>query len=138
MNKNTHLSEIMTTNLVVANKYNSLSQLAEFFTNFGVHHIPVTDGTIPLGIVSVSDLVRFFSGKMAGDKSLSLSTIEENFNIENIMTKKIYTLSKTDTIEKALETLSESGFQSLLITENGNLVGLVTLKDLVRFANNNW
>ncbi len=138
MNKNTHLSEIMTTNLVVANKNNSLSQLAQFFTNFGVHHIPVTDGSVPVGIVSVSDVVRYFSGKMENNKFLSLSSLEEDFKIENIMTKLVFTLSKTDTVDKAFETLSESGFQSLLITENGNLVGLVTLKDLVRFANNNW
>lgn len=138
MNKNTHLSEIMTTNLVVANKHNSLSQLAEFFTNFGVHHIPVTDGSVPIGIVSVSDMVRFISGKMAENKFLSLSSLEQDFKIESIMTKLVFTLSKTDTVKKALETLSESGFQSLLITENGNLVGLVTLKDLVRFTNNNW
>ncbi|MFZ1527749.1 MAG: CBS domain-containing protein [Ferruginibacter sp.] len=138
MNKNTHLSEIMTTNLVVANKNNSLSQLAQFFTNFGVHHIPVTDGSVPIGIVSVSDLVRFISAKMTENKFLSLTTLEQDFKIESIMTNVVFTLSKNDTVKKALETLSESGFQSLLITENGNLVGLVTLKDLVRFTNNNW
>lgn len=138
MNKNTHLSEIMTSNLIVANKRNSLSQLAEFFTNFGVHHIPVTEGSVPVGIVSVSDLARYISKKMGENKFLSLASLDEDFKIENIMTKLVFTLSKTDTVKKALETLSESGFQSALITENGNLVGLITLKDLVRFTNNNW
>jgi len=44
----------------------------------------------------------------------------------------VYTLSKEDTVKKALDVMKESNIGSVLITEDGSLIGIFTERDMAR------
>jgi CBS domain-containing protein len=51
--------------------------------------------------------------------------------IKEIMTRNVITISPNDTIEKAAQIMTENKIKKLPVVENGKLVGIITLTDIV-------
>lgn len=66
-------SQIMTSNVVVANLNNKFSQVMEFFTTYKVQHLPVAFDDKLLGILSVNDMASYLGNgnvSFSGSKSV--------------------------------------------------------------------
>jgi CBS domain-containing protein len=75
-----------------------------------------------LGILSERDIVR----RAAQDEQVFSCTVRQ------LMTEHVITSSPHDDLESVLRTMTEKHFRHLPIVENGKLVGIVALADLVK------
>jgi CBS domain-containing protein len=81
------------------------------------------DGKSPMGILSERDIVREL-GKQ-GSVCLSLT-------VEKLMTSKLVTCGREDRAESILEKMTEGRFRHMPVLEDGALVGLISLGDVVK------
>ena len=127
------VAAIMTKNVIVAKPENNLLQVVEFFTEFKIQHLPVCrNGSELVGIISVNDVVNFLYKIMTEGKALNESVLKINYTAADIMTAHPVCLPSTADIEQAHEILADGKFQALPICDEGEIVGIVTNKDLVK------
>lgn len=82
-----------------------------------------TDNKTALGILSERDIVREIGKRGAGCLSET---------VESMMTKKLVTCTKSDRADFLLSTMTEGRFRHMPVVEDGEMVGLVTLGDVVK------
>ena len=120
---NEPLSTIMSTKLVTVNKYATLDKVKEVLDTKRYHHVPIVDGTKLVGIITTHDLYRL-------NKPFSEYP---NINVTDVMTDHIATLEPTDKVGAACQVFLENKFHAVPIVQDGELVGLVTSFDLLRY-----
>lgn len=128
------VSSIMTVNPVVANLFHNFSQVLRLFTEFPVHHLPIVDGNNKLiGIISSNDLPKVFMQlcKRTPAVAMDLETIDREINLKDIMTPAPITISSSDKISDAAKIFAEKKFLALPVVDNGTLVGIVSVKDVI-------
>ena len=133
MNKRSPISTLMTKNMIVASLDSKLETVLEFFNTYKVQHLPVTFNNTLIGIVSINDVLDFISSQYLKGTSFSFNDLKNSFNIKEVMTENPTTVKETDSIDSVIKILSTASYQSVLVTNEGNLVGIVTNKDLVKF-----
>lgn len=77
-----------------------------------------------LGVLSERDIVR----KMADIPGRTLQQ-----RVDALMTKDVVTCSPEDGLEKVLTTMTKKRFRHLPVVENGRLLGMITIGDVVHF-----
>lgn len=75
------------------------------------------------GILSERDIVRAVASKGADALTMPISSI---------MTSKVTTCSETYTINQVMEMMTNGRFRHLPVEENGMLVGIISIGDVVR------
>lgn len=83
-----------------------------------------TDGTRAEGILSERDIVRHIGQRGA----VCLTEA-----VEDLMTRKLITCTRTERAEVVLGTMTERRFRHMPVVEDGKLVGLITLGDVVKY-----
>ncbi|MCE0504834.1 MULTISPECIES: CBS domain-containing protein [unclassified Roseivivax] len=81
------------------------------------------DGETALGILSERDIVRELGVQGPG-------CMEEP--VERYMTRKLETCSRGDSAREVLGRMTEGRFRHMPVIENGKMVGLITLGDVVK------
>src|SRR4051794_26698797 len=96
-----------------------LALLAEY--NIGAAVVS-GDGTTVDGIVSERDIVRRLNGNDAalGD------------TVAQIMTSEVHTCEPTSSLDEVCTTMTQGRFRHLPVVENGRLVGIVSIGDIVK------
>lgn len=126
------VEQAMTEKVIVANPMNSFGQVLDFFTRFGIQHLPVVENDEVKGILSIKDVLRFLHDELEKGEALNLNTLNEQFNITEVMTADPICISPEANLVEALEILGRGEFQALPVCENGIIRGIITNKDLVR------
>jgi acetoin utilization protein AcuB len=94
-----------------------------------IHHLPVVEGEDLVGIVSDTDLRKWF---LRGETVDGKGTVSRRIgNVREIMTRDVITMSPGDTIEDALLVLHRRRFGALPVVEGKKLVGIVTKADVL-------
>ncbi len=77
-----------------------------------------------IGIVSERDMVRAFAqhGVSAFQRPLT-----------DVMTRKVMTCSLTDTVSMLMERMTAGKFRHLPVTDNDDLVGIISIGDVVKY-----
>ena len=128
------ISKIMTSNVVTLNRKDSLNTAEMLFKTHKIRHIPVVDKDILLGMLSYSDLLRIsFADAVYEDEETVDTVVYNMFTIEQVMEKKLVSVSSKTTIKEVASILSKKDFRALPITENEKLVGIVTTTDLLNY-----
>ncbi len=137
MKKNAPVSTIMTTNVIKLNVSDSLSKAEKLFKENKIRHIPVMNGNKIIGMLSYTDLLRIsFAETIDEDDQIIDVTVYDVFTIEQVMAKNLICISPDTTIKEAAEILAHREFHALPVTENGNLIGIITTTDLIRYLLN--
>jgi len=95
--------------------------------NEGIQHLPVLQGKQLVGIVSASD-IRDTLGLGSGEP---IDRTKFQQKIYSVMTKKVITVAPEDPIIKAARHFAEGKFGSLPVIEKGEIVGIITIVDLL-------
>ncbi len=139
--------DIMSTDVKTIDPDSSVEEAAEILSNNNISGLPVVEGENLLGIVSESDLI-------VKDKKLhfpdyinviggiiyleSYKKFKEDFKkfvavkVEDLMTKKVVTVSPEDSVEDAATIMSDEDVNRLPVVEDNELVGIITRGDIVR------
>jgi CBS domain-containing protein len=83
-----------------------------------------SDGKSALGILSERDIVREIGRRGAACLSET---------VDQMMTAKLVTCSREDKSDAVLATMTEGRFRHMPVVEDGQMVGLITLGDVVKY-----
>jgi len=134
------VSTIMTTQLVVLNTTDSLEKAERLFKKHRIRHIPVIQAQKRIvGMLSLTDLLRisFADGAYEDEEDIE-TVVYEMFSLSQVMAKNIKTVAPDTTIKEVAELLAKEEFHALPIVDEGNLVGIVTTTDLIKYLLNQY
>jgi CBS domain-containing protein len=127
------VSTIMSTHLIKLNVTDELTKAEVLFKKNKIRHIPVVSGNKIVGMLSYTDLLRIsFADAVEEDEVIDVM-VYNLFTIEQVMTKKLTTISPETSIKEAAEILSTKEFHALPVVENDLLVGILTTTDVIKY-----
>lgn len=83
--------------------------------------VVVTEGGVPIGIFTERDVLK----RVAGNDELL------DAPISGVMTHDPVLLRETDTVAVALNKMGDGGFRHIPLMDEGRLVGMVTVRDVI-------
>ncbi len=118
------ISEYMARNVKTISVEATLKELSQSFIDQGVSALLVTDGDDYVGIVS--------------DKRLSREGVAKGLNMETthvraIMRSQMLFIESNQPVRAAQVMMKTNGVRHLVVTEAGEIVGIVTISDLIRY-----
>ena len=118
------VADVMTRDALTASADDALSKAALRMIERKVGSIIVTDGDAPVGILTERDLVR----ATASGADLSVARVSE------WMTPQPDTVAPADEVNAAFRSLSEHGYRHFPVVDGGRLVGVVSMRDMLKLA----
>ena len=114
--------DAMTEEVLTITPGRSLREAARFMTEHNVGAIVVLDPEQPgPGIVTERDLVRSLGrGEDPDDESVA----------EHLTTRAVFADCEWDLL-KAADTMAEGGFRHLVVVENGDVAGIISMRDII-------
>ena len=139
MKQKVPISTIMTQDVVKLNISDNLTKAESLFKKHHIRHIPVVSGNKIIGMLSYTDLLRIsFADAVDDDEDEIDTTVYNMFTVEQVMAKKVITISPDTTIREAAEILSRKEFHALPVCEGDLLVGIITTTDLIKYLLNQY
>ena len=97
----------------------------------GFRHLPIVDGERLVGIISERDLHRVAPSLLVNITPDEYNAVFENTPLDRVMTLNPVTVTPTTPLRKAATILHEQKLGCLPVVENGHLVGILTVTDLL-------
>ena len=116
-----HSSSVMVKDVFTVPETMQLGEVAKLMLDNGIGSVPVMCEDKMVGIVSKADFVTLAVG-IAFDK----------ITVKEIMTKDLIVVSPTERLVHARRQMMEGHVGRLPVVDDGNLVGMLTSKDLMR------
>ena len=113
----------MVENVISVKAYDTVKKAAELMNLHGISSLIVVDSEKPVGIITERDMLN---------RVLNKSKITTKERVGEIMSKPVVTGSPDMRAGDAAKLMIERDIKKLPIVENGRLVGLVSLTDLLR------
>jgi CBS domain-containing protein len=135
----------------------SIFDVAKIFSKNAISGAPVVEKGKIIGVVSVSDITKFMSLKMANaeiisENPTSMSLLFLNFarlskdfigfkkemdrvsktKIKNIMSKKVVCTCPNANLFEAATLMDKNDVNRLPVVENGKLIGIIARADLIK------
>lgn len=123
---NEPVSTIMSTELITVSPHDKLGKVLELLSNHRIHHVPVVRGTRLEGLLTTYDLFKL------NMKHAEMDQVE----VQDVMTRSLATLESTAKVGTAAEIFLENLFHALPVVEDGELVGIVTTFDVLKYSYN--
>ena len=105
----------------------SLLVVAQQLRDARVGALLVADHGDYVGIVSEADLVR---------KAMASGAASEQVTGRSVMSAPIMTIDIAQSAHEASDVMAERGIRHLVITEEGRVVGMISVRDLLRYFKN--
>ena len=118
--------DYMTREVETVDEIATLRDASEKMHRGGFHHLVVTCGGKVCGVISETDILRHRV------KYADMDALQNP--VEHAMTRRIVTISPEETLPAVAAKLLEHRVSSLPVVEDGELIGLVTRTDVVRWA----
>jgi CBS domain-containing protein len=120
---NENVSSIMTTTPTVFDINDTIDKIKDLFLQKRIHHALILDGNKLAGIITTTDLFKL------NRPFEDYPTIKAS----SVMTKHVAHLEPEDRVGIAAEVFLENLFHALPITKDGEVLGLVTSFDVLRY-----
>ncbi|MBC3757180.1 MULTISPECIES: CBS domain-containing protein [Hyunsoonleella] len=128
------VSMIMTENVITLKKNDHLEKAEALFKRHNIRHIPVVDEGVVMGMLSYTDLMRLSFGDMTDNSMDDTDVMIYNvLTINQVMNRKIVSVSSSNSIKEVAEILANREFHALPVVDNNKLVGIVTTTDLIKY-----
>jgi citrate synthase len=116
------VGEIMSHPVVTATADEPVAVVAERMRSEGVGSVIVVDGERAIGILTERDLVRLAAAAMGTE------------TVSDWMTREPDAVSSDVEVTTAFASLAEHGYRHIPVVDDGRLVGIVSMRDLMRIA----
>ena len=133
--------DIMKTEIVSVTPSTPVTHLEDTLIGRHISGAPVLDEGRLVGIVSRSDIVRYFSiqrsmQELLGNKKASTSArnhqADPHLTVRDIMAESVVTVAPDSAIEEVARKMVERHVHRVLVKENDKVVGLISALDLAR------
>ncbi|MDH3753453.1 MAG: CBS domain-containing protein [Acidimicrobiia bacterium] len=134
MTKRDAITAIMTTDPTTIERTQPISEAYQLLRDAPFHHLVVTEGDEPVGVLATSDILRLVYDVDGSDDRALRTYIDHQFAIDDAMTTDMRTLTPSATVKDAATILSDGSFHSVVVLAgDGKLAGIVTTTDLARY-----
>ena len=123
MTQNIQIAEIMTRNPVSIQVGSSILEVSKQLTRHRINSLLVLDGKALKGIITAHDIIF---------KVLSRELDPKTTLVDDVMTSDIVTVSSSATIAETVQVLNDNDVEQIPVMNNDELVGFVTVKDILR------
>ena len=113
-----HVSTAMSRGVITVGKEADVSEAARLMLRHRIKSLPVVNDGELVGIVTTTDLLK------------PLQDSEER--VEKVMTRRVITISPEDRAIHARRLMLDNGISRLVVIEEGNIVGILTERQLGR------
>ena len=128
------VTTIMTQHVITLNRDDSLETAERLFKLHHIRHIPVVSGDVIIGMLSYTDLLRISFADAIDEDEETVDTVVYNmFTIEQVMMRKLESVSSSNSIKEVAEILAKKEFHALPVVDHNKLVGIVTTTDLIKY-----
>ncbi len=146
--------DFMSRNVIHCSPDENIFEVAKKLSENHISGMPVIENDKLVGIVSVSDIVKFMQSEIEEydliplephstlfillkllENELKIKKELENISktrVRNVMTKKVISVSPDTSLAKAAEILAKHDISRVPVIENDKVVGILTKSDLVR------
>lgn len=117
------IHDIMVHKVITAKKDTTVKDAVELMNKYEIGCLVVVENGKPVGIITERDLLK---------RVLTKSKRLKNMKVMEIMSKPVLSVTPNVEIEDAGKLMIQNKIKKLPIVEKGNLLGLVTLTDILR------
>lgn len=134
MDLNIRVADVMEPDLITVDIADSLVDVMAIFNEIKIRHIPVVAGGSLVGMISHTDVLKVDEvNKIVVEKvSVSDRNIPE-VELRKVMAKNPVSIDKNRSLREAIEIFAKEQFHALPVTSDGNLVGMLTTTDVMRY-----
>lgn len=128
------VKDIMTTDVITMDRYESFSYLRKVLHDQKIHHLPVVEDNKLIGMLSTTDVLRYsFGAKDVGDNQALDQYLDKHLSLDSIMQTQVVAVNEDAPIKEAAKKIFESDFNALpVVDKTQRLVGILTTKDLIK------
>jgi len=123
----------MTKNVATVQVSDDLHDVIDLVKKNHIRHVPVLEGHDVVGIISSTDINRLTFSSLFENQEGADEAILEMLSISQVMTQKPRTVEATLSIKEVAEILASEEYHALPVIENGQLVGIVTTTDVIKY-----
>ncbi len=134
--KDTTVREIMMASPVTLAPGDTLDLANDIMSLGRIRHIPIVEDSRIAGILSQRDLFGAAVGIVLGLKGKEQKDLLKSFRIKEVMRHPVITVSPDASVKEAAQLMAEKKIGCLPVVEGDNLVGLVTLTNILRYVVN--
>ena len=124
------VADVMTRELITINANERARNALRLMEKEGVSRLLVEKKKKIVGIVTLRDLMR----RLGSEKERKIS--DAHIFVSSCYSKDLIKISPQESIEKAAKMMIDNGISSLVVEENGEVVGIVTKTDLLKVLKN--
>lgn len=143
-----NVKDIMTTNVITVDKNASIKKIAHMLVEKDISGVPVIENKKIIGIITHKDILyKDIEPKLPAMFEMLGGIVAikgvKHYNkelkkilatrAEEIMNKKLYTIESDKTVEIAADIMVEKDVSKLPVLENGELVGIISRADIVKY-----
>jgi len=123
------MSDVMTTNVINIPSNTSLAEAKRIMEAHHVRRLPVVDRGMLVGVVTRDQLDKAGPSQISRLDIHEITRILNKVTVKEVMTKNPITVTPDATVEEAVKLAQEKKIGSLLVVDNGRLVGIATTND---------
>lgn len=123
----------MTKNVATVQVSDDLHDVIDLVKKNHIRHVPVLEGHDVVGIISSTDINRLTFSSLFENQEGADEAILEMLSISQVMTQKPRTVDAALSIRDVAEILASEEYHALPVVENGQLAGIVTTTDVIKY-----
>ena len=128
--KDVRIEEIMTRQVLFLTPEDTLLAARKLMDEHEIHHLPIVKNGQVKGVISSNDIAKIeYLAAFIGEK-LDEESAFQSLDLHEIMSQDLYFLHSTSLVSEAIQVFSQANFHCLPIIDDGELVGIITSKDL--------
>jgi len=123
------IKDIMTTNVITVSPDTLMVEAGRIMEFHNIQRLPVVDKGKLVGIVTKNRLLRHYPSQATSLSHWELNYLLAKIKVKDIMRKELVTVPPDTTVEQAIAIAQKNKVGSLLVVEDGRLVGIATTND---------
>jgi CBS domain-containing protein len=124
--------EVMSTDVEVVDRNDTLHAVEERMATKRIRHFPVLEQGDVVGLVTQRDLFKAAMSSTMGYGAKAQQAFLQSVRVKEIMVYPVVTISPETSVAEAVDMLMQQGIGCLPVMEAGRLVGILTKTDLLR------
>ena len=123
------MNDVMTSNVTAISSNTSLAEARRVMDAHHLRRLPVVDKGKLVGIVTREALNRAGPSQLSSFNIHDITRVLNKVTVKEVMAKDLVTVSPDATVEEAVTLAQDKRVGSLLVVDDGRLVGIATTND---------
>ena len=122
----------MTRSVITLDEGRSLREAIALMQRHRIRHVPIVSGEAILGILTDRDVKRATPSLLSGVSQEEFDRVLNETTVGQAMTRSPFTITPSTGLRDAVKVILDRRFSALPVVEDGRLVGILTVTDLLR------